>query len=91
MSLSQSHYPDFPEFEDPFASWPSESAISLSLQDPEQLDSLIERGFDWEESVKLISLREHVYDNAEVKQRLADDAHMQFARWLYQHGELSDF
>ncbi|GAC1394700.1 MAG: hypothetical protein NVSMB38_29270 [Ktedonobacteraceae bacterium] len=29
--------------------------------------------------------RAHVYENAEMQQRLADDSRMHFARWLYEH------
>ena len=51
------------------------------------LDYLIDNGFAWEEAVKLVQMREHIYNNDEVRQRMADDAHMQFARWLYEQGE----
>jgi uncharacterized protein Smg (DUF494 family) len=54
------------------------------------LDYLIDNGFSWEEAIKLVHMREHIHDNSEVRQRMADDAHMQFARWLYAQGELND-
>lgn len=54
------------------------------------LDYLIDNGFAWEEAIKLVYMREHIHDNSEVRQRVADDAHMQFARWLYQQGELNE-
>ena len=54
------------------------------------LDYLLEAGFMWEEAVKLLHLREHLYENAEMQQRIADDSRMHFARWLYEHGEMSD-
>jgi hypothetical protein len=54
------------------------------------LDYLIDNGFTWEEAIRLVHMREHIHDNSEVRQRMADDAHMQFARWLYAQGELHD-
>jgi hypothetical protein len=54
------------------------------------IDHLIERGFAWEEAVKLLNLRDHLYENAEMHQRVADDNRMQFARWLYEQGEITD-
>ena len=54
------------------------------------LDYLIDNGFDWEEAIRLVHMREHIHDNSEVRQRMADDAHMQFARWLYEQGTLSE-
>ena len=54
------------------------------------LDTLIEQGFVWEEAVKLLHLREHLYENTEMTQRMADDCRMQFARWLYEQGEIGE-
>ena len=54
------------------------------------LDSLMEAGFAWEEAVKLLQMREDLYDNVEMRQRMADDNRMQFARWLYERGDLSE-
>jgi hypothetical protein len=54
------------------------------------LDYLIDNGFAWEEAIKLVHMREHIHDNSEVRQRMADDAHMQFVRWLYAQGELNE-
>lgn len=54
------------------------------------IDYLIETGFVWEEATKLLHLREHLYENTEVRQRLADDNHMQFARWLYEQGAITE-
>lgn len=64
-------------------------AISIS-EEQLLLDYLIDNGFVWEEAVKLVHMREHLYSNSEMRQRLADDAHMQFARWLYKQGELNE-
>ena len=54
------------------------------------LDYLIDNGFSWEEAIKLVHMREHIHDNSEVRQRMADDAYMQFARWLYEQGEFNE-
>lgn len=56
----------------------------------EQADDLVQSGFRWEEAVKLVQLREHLYDNSEVRQRMAADHRMLFVRWLYEHGEMDE-
>lgn len=56
----------------------------------QQVETLMERGFFWEEAVKLVQLHEHVYENIEVKQRIEEDAYMQFARWLYEQGAINE-
>jgi hypothetical protein len=55
-----------------------------------QLDTLIESGFKWDEALRLLVLREHLYQNKEIRQRLENDNRLQFARWLYQEGEMSE-
>jgi hypothetical protein len=55
-----------------------------------QVESLIKRGFVWDEAVKLVYLRDHLYSNSEMRQRLANNHHMQFMRWLYEQGELHE-
>jgi hypothetical protein len=54
------------------------------------LDRLMETGFDWEEAAKLLNLRDHLYENAEMRQRMDNDPRLQFVRWLYEHGEMSE-
>ncbi|HLQ30430.1 MAG TPA: hypothetical protein VK140_14455 [Ktedonobacteraceae bacterium] len=54
------------------------------------LDYLIEMGFVWEEAAKLLNLRDHLYENAEMRQRMAEDHRMLFARWLYEQGEITE-
>lgn len=54
------------------------------------LDYLLEEGFLWIEATKLIDLRVHLYENAEMRQRLANDYRLQFVRWLYEQGELHE-
>ena len=55
------------------------------------IDDLIDRGFVWEEAAALLDMREHLYENVEMHQRMAEDYRMQFVQWLYEHGEISDF
>lgn len=54
------------------------------------LDTLMNVGFVWEEAIMLLYLREHLYENAEMRQRIADDQRMHFARWLYMNGEMHE-
>ena len=58
--------------------------------DQMMLDYLLDCGFLWEEAITLLSLREHLYENAEMYQRITDDHRMQFAKWLYEHDMVSD-
>ncbi len=55
-----------------------------------KVENLMERGFFWEEAIKLVHLQEHLYENAEMKQRLEEDEYMQFARWLYEQGAINE-
>jgi hypothetical protein len=59
-------------------------------REQEQVEGLMECGFFWEEAVKLVQMHEHLYENTEVKQRLADDEYMQFARWLYEQKAINE-
>ncbi len=54
------------------------------------LDTLMNTGFYWEEAVRLLHMREHLYENAEMRQRFSNDLRMQFVRWLYEHGEIHE-
>lgn len=51
------------------------------------IDDLIDKGFGWEEATTLLNMREHLYENAEMQQRMAEDCRMQFVKWLYENGE----
>ena len=53
--------------------------------DQARIDYLMERGFTWEEAVTLLNMREHLYENAEMHERMAEDSRMQFVKWLYEH------
>lgn len=65
-------------------------AANISSEEQIQIAHLIGKGFSWEEALNMISLREHLYENAEMRQRIAENMHMQFARWLYEQGELRE-
>jgi hypothetical protein len=53
------------------------------------LESLLDQGFTWEEGLRLLLLREQIYEIPEVVERITLDPHVGFARWLYQHGILT--
>lgn len=54
------------------------------------LDYLLDNGFQWDEAVTLMHLREHLYENIEMRQRVTEDYRMHFVKWLYEHGLVSD-
>lgn len=54
------------------------------------LHALMASGFAWDEARQLLTLREHLYENAEMRQRMAEDSRMHFVRWLYQQGEITE-
>lgn len=56
----------------------------------QQVEALIERGFVWEEAVKLTQMHEHIYDNLEVRQRMEENEYLSFARWLYEQGAMNE-
>jgi hypothetical protein len=53
------------------------------------LDYLLGTGFTHNEAIKLVYQRTHLYENSEMRQRVHDDWRIQFARWLYEHGEIT--
>jgi hypothetical protein len=63
---------------------------SDSSKDQVALDYLTNAGFAWEEAMMLLYLREHLYENFEMRQRMTDDLRMHFARWLYTSGEINE-
>jgi hypothetical protein len=67
-----------------------ESALIGTSEGQLFLDYLADQGFGWEEALKLINLREHLYENVEMRQRMADDCRMHFALWLYEQGEIKE-
>jgi hypothetical protein len=63
--------------------------IDAPLEDQLALDSLLDEGFTWEEGLRLLILRSNLYEVPEMAERITQDPHMEFARWLYQHGILT--
>lgn len=80
------------DYNERFSRSPETSISSeYSLQEQQQaLDTLMNTGFYWEEAVHLINLREHLYENSEMRQRVSDDLRMHFVRWLYEQGEINE-
>jgi hypothetical protein len=62
------------------------AADDISLDDHLALDDLFDAGFTWEEGVRLLILREHLYEVPEVRERVTGDPHVHFVRWLYHQG-----
>lgn len=65
-----------------------EQAMTGVMQEQMMLDYLLDMGFTWEESMRLANVREHLYEGSEMRERLAHDYRMEFARWLVEHGEI---
>ncbi|MBE3560110.1 MAG: hypothetical protein IMW89_12930 [Ktedonobacteraceae bacterium] len=70
----------------------AESDLSTThvLKDQLLLELLTTMDFSQEEVNRLLKLREHLYENSEMLQRMADDSRLQFARWLYEQGEIHE-
>ncbi len=62
----------------------------VSPEEQRQVEHLLDLGFEWEEAMKLLDLREYLYDNDEMQERMADDSRMLFVRWLYENGEICE-
>jgi hypothetical protein len=54
------------------------------------IDYLLEEGFILEEATRLLHLRDHLHENAEMRQRMDNDYRMHFVKWLYEQGEISE-
>jgi len=59
-------------------------------QNQARMEQLIHTGFSWEEAMKLMGMREHVYENSEMLQRMENDPRIQFVRWLIAHDEINE-
>jgi hypothetical protein len=68
----------------------SEHYTPSSCGDQIMLDALMSAGFVQEEAAMLLHFREHLYENAEIRQRMTDDLRMHFGRWLYLNGEMNE-
>lgn len=68
--------------------------MAMGLEEPAQgkkrLEKLLAEGFAREEAMKLLHMKEGVFHNSEMRQRMDDDPRLQFARWLQEHGELNE-
>ena len=88
---SQSSMGGFSEYNERIAqSTEIEGSTPKPSEEQMFLDYLIEMGFAWKEATRLLELREHLHENAEMRQRMADDYRMHFARWLYEQGEIRE-
>jgi hypothetical protein len=68
----------------------ADRAALENTDDSVLLDELVEIGFSQQEATRLSYLRAHFYENVEVRQRLSSDHRLQFARWLFEHGEMHE-
>ena len=59
------------------------------LSDQLALDELFDQGFTWEQGLRLLILREHLYDVPEMQERITEDPHVHFVRYLYLQGVYS--
>jgi hypothetical protein len=91
QSSSAGGYPEFSErHEQSTHQFETKHCKTTTESDQIRLDYLIDIGFAWEEAITLLNMRERLYDNAEMHQRMADDHRIQFVQWLYAHGEISE-
>ena len=90
-NIQQPSIGGFAEHNEPVVQGAEIETFAVDISEERMLiDQLIGGGFAWEEAVKLLNLRDHLYENAEMHQRVADDKRMQFARWLYEQGEITE-
>jgi hypothetical protein len=81
----------FPEHNEPTVQGAGIELTPIGIEAEQTLIAyLLEMDFTWDEVMSLLDLREHLYEGAEMRQRMANDHRMHFARWLYEHGELQE-
>lgn len=91
QSSSAGEYPEFSEkYEKSTHQFEARYYKTTAESDQMTIDYLIDTGFAWEEAATLLNMRAHLYENAEMFQRMANDHRIQFVQWLYAHGEISD-
>ncbi|WP_052890096.1 hypothetical protein [Thermogemmatispora carboxidivorans] len=73
----------------PLEQWPL--PLEAGEAETEALDHLREAGFLPEEIQRLLLLRRRVQSSGEIPPYLSGDPHLQFARWLYEHGAIGEF
>jgi hypothetical protein len=89
QSSSAGGYPEFSEKREKSTQQFEAKQYKPSTEsDQIMIDYLIDRGFVLEEAATLLNMREHLYENVEMRERMAEDSRMQFVQWLYEHGEL---
>ncbi len=77
------------EYHEPSVDRAEQGQIATDIaQEQIILDYLLDMGFTWEESVHLANVREHLYEGSEMRERMANDYRMQFAKWLLEYGEI---
>ncbi len=55
------------------------------------LTRLLEAGFLPDQAHRLLHLRDNALEHGEIPPYMSVDPHLQFARWLYERGELNEF
>jgi hypothetical protein len=80
-----------PQAERQIKSFSPDAREEPGQRDQMRLEHLMTSGFTWKESVNLVNLREHLYENVEMRQCMEIDPRMQFARWLHEHHEISEY
>ena len=91
MTNSQNNRPSGSNFSDAeHGKQEAETTTMNSTEEQMLLDYLLVQGFSQKEGTRLMYMRENLYENAEMRQRVTDDCRMHFARWLYEQGEMHE-
>ena len=91
QSSSAGGYPEFYEKQEKLThQFEARYDTPGKARDQVMIENLIDRGFAWEEAETLVNMREHLYENTEMQQRMAHDCRIQIVRWLYEHRQISD-
>ncbi len=64
--------------------------IDAPIEQQPVLESLLDIGFTWDEALALIRFREGLYEVPEMVERLQNDPHLGFTKWLCTHGYFSE-
>ena len=60
----------------------------LYATDNAGFESLLSLGFAEEEATRLVYMKNHVHDQVEYREMLAEQHRLDFMRWLVQHNRL---
>lgn len=74
----------------PQENWPNTIVVPGRLDQNRHVEDLLEKGFHSKEITQLLALREHLYENTEMRQRIEDNPYLCFMRWLYRQGDLTE-